>query len=64
MLFADDTALEASTEERLQRLVNEFGVVCERKKLKVNVRKSKVLVCSKEGGRASRVDGAVRWGIA
>ena len=64
MLFADDTALEASTEERLQRLVNEFGVVCERKKLKVNVRKSKVLVCSKEGGRVSRVGGAVRWGIA
>ena len=27
LLSADDTALEASTEERLQRLVNEFGVV-------------------------------------
>ena len=50
LLFADDTALVASTEERLQRLVDEFGVVCERRKLKVNVGKSKVMVCSRERG--------------
>ena len=31
-------ALVASTEERLQRLVDEFGVVYEKKKLNVNVR--------------------------
>ena len=48
LLFADDTALVASTEERLQRLVDEFGVVCERRKLNVNVGKSKVLVCIRE----------------
>ena len=62
LLFADDTALVASTEERLQRLVDEFGVVCERRKLKVNVGKSKVMVCSREGGRAElnvRLNGEV-----
>ena len=52
LLFADDTALVADSEERLQRLVDEFGVVCERRKLKVNVGKSKVMVCSRGGGRA------------
>ena len=52
LLFADDTALVASTEERLQRLVNEFGVVCERRKLRVNIGKSKVMVCNRRGGRA------------
>ena len=62
LLFADDTALVASTEERLQRLVDEFGVVCERRKLRVNVGKSKVMVCSREGGRAElnvRLNGEV-----
>ena len=52
LLFADDTAMVASTEERLQRLVEEFGAVCERRKLRVNVGKSKVMVCSRGGGRA------------
>ena len=52
LLFADDTAMVASTEERLQRLVDEFGAVCERRKLRVNVGKSKVMVCSRGGGRA------------
>ena len=51
LLFADDTALVAVTEEKLQRLVEEFGVVCERRKLKVNVGKSKVMVCSRERQR-------------
>ena len=51
LLFADDTALVAATEEKLQRLVDEFGVVCERRKLKVNVGKSKVMVCSRERQR-------------
>ena len=46
LLFVDDTALVASAEERLQRVVDEFGVVCERRKLRVNVGKSKVMVCS------------------
>ena len=51
--FVDDNALVVSTEERLQRLVDEFGVVCERRKLRVNVGKSKVMVCSRGGGRAA-----------
>ena len=52
LLFADDTALVVSTEERLQRLIDEIRVMCERRKLRVNVVKSKVLVCGREGGRA------------
>ena len=43
MLFADDTALVADSEEKLCRLVSEFGRVCERRKLRVNVGKSKLL---------------------
>ena len=39
LLFADDTALVADT-EKLCRLVSEFGTVCERIKLRVNVGKS------------------------
>ena len=48
LLFADDTALVAESEERLRRLVVEFGRVCERRKLKVNVGKSKVMKCGKD----------------
>ena len=33
LLFADDTALVAESEEKLCRLVSEFGRVCERRKL-------------------------------
>ena len=33
LLFADDTVLVADSEEKLDRLVSEFGRVCERKKL-------------------------------
>ena len=43
LLFADDTALVADSEEKLCRLVSEFGRVCERRKLRVNVGKSKVI---------------------
>ena len=39
LLFADDTALVADLEDKL-RLVSEFGRVCERRKLRVNVGKS------------------------
>ena len=48
-LFADDTALVAEPEEKLCRLVSEFGRVCERRKLRVNVGKSKVIKCSRYG---------------
>ena len=33
ILFAEDTALVADSEEKLCRLMNEFGRVCERRKL-------------------------------
>jgi hypothetical protein len=42
-LYADDTALIADTECKLQKLVSEFGRVCERRKLSVNVAKSEVI---------------------
>ena len=46
LLFADDTALGADSEEKLCRLVSEFARVCERRKLRVNVGKSKVMKSS------------------
>ena len=46
-LFADDTALVANSEEKYCRLVSEFGRVCKRRKLRVNVGKSKVMRCSR-----------------
>ena len=43
----------ADSEEKLCRLVSEFGRVCERRKLRVNVGKSQVMRCSRygDGGR-------------
>ena len=35
--------------DKLCRLVSEFGRVCERRKLRVNVGKSKVMRCSRHG---------------
>ena len=49
LLFADDTALVADSEEKLCRLVSKFGRVCERRKLRLNVSKSKVMRCSRYG---------------
>ena len=49
LLFADDTALVADSEEKLCRLVSQFGRVCGRRKLRVNVGKSKVMRCSRYG---------------
>ena len=49
LLFADDAALVADSVEKLYRLVSEFGRVCERRKLRVNVGKSKVIRCSRYG---------------
>ena len=46
LLFADDTALVADSKEKLCRLLIEFGRVCKRRKLRVNVGKSKVKRCS------------------
>ena len=39
----------ADLEEKLCRLVSEFGRVCERRKLTVNVGKNKVMRCSRYG---------------
>ncbi len=50
LLFADDTALVAGSEEDLKRLVEEFGSVCAGRKLRVNVGKSKVVRYAMEGG--------------
>ena len=47
LLFVDDIALVADSEEKLCRLLSEFGRVCERRKLRVNVGKSKVMRCSR-----------------
>ena len=47
LLFADDTALVADSEDKLCRMVSEFGRVCERRKLRVNAGKSKVVRCSR-----------------
>ena len=47
LLFADDTALMDDSEEKLCTLVSEFDGVCERRQLRVNVSKSKVMRCSR-----------------
>ena len=47
--FANDTPLVADSEENLKRLVQEFGRVCKRRILNVNVGKSKVMACSTSG---------------
>ena len=49
LLFADDTALVTDSEEKSCRLVSEFGRICERRKLRVNVGKSKVMRCLRYG---------------
>ena len=43
-LFADDAVLLVERKEELQRVLDEFNGVCVRRKLKVNVGKSKVMV--------------------
>ena len=49
LLFADDISLVADSEEKLGRLVSEFFRVCERRKFRVNVGKSKVMRCYRYG---------------
>ena len=43
LMFADDTVLLGDSEEKLERLVQEFGRVCQRRKLMVNETKSKTM---------------------
>ena len=47
LLFADDTVVVADSERKLCQLVTEFGRVYERRKLRVNVVKSKVMRCTR-----------------
>ena len=47
LLFADDIALVADSEEKLCRLLIEFGRVCGKTKLRGNVGNSKVIWCSR-----------------
>ena len=49
LLFTDDTALVADSEEKLCRLVSEFGRICERRKLGFNAGESEVMRCSRYG---------------
>ena len=46
-LFADDTVVVADSERKLCQLVTEFGRVCERRKLRVNLGKSKFMRCTR-----------------
>ena len=47
LLFADDAVVVADSERKLCQLVTEFRRVCERRKLQVNVGKSKVMRCTR-----------------
>ena len=42
MLYVDDTVQIGNSREDLQWVLDEFDIVCKRRKLKVNVGKSKV----------------------
>ncbi len=46
-MYADDTVLIAENYGNLQKLVSVFDSVCKSRKLKVNVNKSKVMVCER-----------------
>ncbi len=61
ILFADDTVLIAENESDLQNLVSLFDSVCKRRKLKVNVNKSKVMLC--EQSRNEVVDFACPYRV-
>ena len=47
LLIADDAVVVADSGKKLCQLVTEFGRVCERRKLRVNVGKSKVMKCTR-----------------
>ena len=52
LLFVDDTVVVADSERKLCQLVTEFGRVFDRRKLRVNVGKSKVMRCTRNEDRA------------
>ena len=45
LLYAGDTVLNGNSRENLQQLLNELDDVCKRRKLKVNMSKTMVMVC-------------------
>ena len=49
LLFTDNTALVADSDEKLCRVESEFGRECKRREFRVNVGKSKVMRCSRYG---------------
>ena len=49
LLCAYDTALVADSEEKLCRFLSEFGRVFEKRKLRVNIGKTRVMRCSRYG---------------
>ena len=49
LLFADDTALVADSEEKVCTLMSKFGIVCKIRKLRVNVDKNEVMRCLRYG---------------
>ena len=53
LLFADDTTLMAESENNLKRYVSAFVRVCERRKSKINVGKSKVMKMSDTGEKGN-----------
>ena len=55
LMLADDTVLLGDSEEKLERLVQEFGRVCRRRKLWVNETKRKIMKIGKKG-KANGVD--------
>ena len=57
------TALVADSDYKLCRLVSEFGRICERRELRVDVGKSKVTRCSRDGngGRMLVILNTNRW---
>ena len=55
LMFADDTVLLGDSEEKLERLVQESGRVCRRRKLWVNETESKIMKIGKNG-KANLVD--------
>ena len=56
LFFADDTALVVESAEQLQCLVRKFGKVCKRRKLRVNVGKSKVMSVRASEDHTFRID--------
>ncbi len=55
LLFADDTVLLSDYSEEFQDLVKMFGTVCEKWNLKVNVKKTKVVVFERDAGMECEV---------